>query len=75
MAQHLWHELTVALSVGRGSVRLCEVCAAGQFGLFGEWGPEVNPICPGDPDGGGRRRVQPLPHAPSGNPIRVLEDA
>ena len=55
MAQHLWHELIVALSVGRGSVRLCEVCTARRFGLSGEWEPEVNPICPGDPDGGDQR--------------------
>jgi hypothetical protein len=71
MAQHLWHELTGRL----GGLRLCEVCATWQAGLSGDWKPEVSSICPGDPDDGGKRRVRPLPHAPSGNPIRVLEDA
>jgi hypothetical protein len=75
MAQHLWLEQNVVLSVGRAGVRLCEVCLARQFGLSDDWQPPVGPICPGDPEDGGRRVTRPRPNAPSGAPVRVLEDA
>jgi hypothetical protein len=67
MAQHLWRGFLM--------VRMCEVCLAMQAEREAGWTPPVSPICSGDPDGGGRRRTRPLPHAPSGNPVRVLEDA
>lgn len=68
MAQHLWHTLLMA--------RMCEVCHAMQTEHQVGWTPSISPICPGDDDDhGGGRRLRPRPNAPSGAPIRVLEDA
>jgi hypothetical protein len=67
MAQHLWHTFLMA--------RLCETCRAMQFEQQVGWTPHVSPICPGDPDDGGRRITRRRPNAPSGAPLRVLEDA
>jgi hypothetical protein len=66
MAQHLWRGMTL--------IRICEACGQHQFGEGDGWQPHVSPICPGDDEGGGRRRLRPMPYAPSGSPL-VLEDA
>jgi hypothetical protein len=68
MAQHLWHTNVTA--------RACEVCLAVQVFGMDDWVPKVSPICAGDPDDdGGRRATRRRPNAPSGAPLRVLEDA
>jgi hypothetical protein len=68
MAQHLWRGFLMA--------RMCEVCHAMQAEREAGWTPTISSICPGDPDDdGGRGRTRPSPHAPSGTPLRVLEDA
>jgi hypothetical protein len=76
MAQHLCTGEHALLSVGPGGVRLCEVCLVWQFHAERDWEPLVSPICSGNPDeGAGRRPSRGRPNAPSGTPIRVLEDA
>jgi hypothetical protein len=68
MAQHLWRGFLM--------FRMCEVCHAMQSERQVGWTPPVGPICSGDPDdNGGRRVTGRRPNAPSGAPIRVLEDA
>jgi hypothetical protein len=67
MAQHLWRGFLM--------FRMCEVCSAMQSERQVGWTHHVSPICSGDPDDGGRRVTGRRPNAPSGAPVRVLEDA
>jgi hypothetical protein len=61
MPQHLWE-------TANGMVRVCEVCRTSQIrpARDSNWTPPVDPICPGDPEDGGRL----TPAAPAPSPRR-----
>jgi hypothetical protein len=65
MPQHLWH----VVRAEHWRIRVCEGCDARQItgnDPQSAWPPVVSTICPGDPDGGGRRANRGRPVAPAG---------